>query len=111
VAGLCACVVFTGNLDADDLGTAAFKSLFHEEAEKNPTVPPAVIAANILTYTERDMSIERVDFVGSPLRGTGTTLSAKSAARCSQPWRSSGSHARRKSAMPGSSASCRGNRR
>ena len=30
VASLCACVVFTGNLDADDLGTAAFKRLFHE---------------------------------------------------------------------------------
>ena len=86
VAGLCACVVFTGNLDADDLGTAALKRLFHEEAEKNPTVPPAVIAANILTYTERDMSIERVDFVGSPLQVTWFVLEYHAwvliAARC-----------------------------
>ena len=74
VAGMCACVVFTGNPDADDLSIAAFERLFHEEAEKNPTVPPSVIAANILTYIERDMSIERVDFVGSPLRVTWFVL-------------------------------------
>jgi len=49
VAGVCACVVFTGNPDADDLSIAAFERLFHEEAEKNSTVPPSVIAANILT--------------------------------------------------------------
>ena len=74
VAGVCACVVFTGNPDADDLSIAAFERLFHEEAEKNPTVPPSVMAANILTYIERDMSIERVDFVGSPLRVTWFVL-------------------------------------
>jgi hypothetical protein len=86
VAGLCACVVFTGDPDADDLSAAAFERLFHEEAEKNPTVPPAAIAANILTYVERDMSIERVDFVGSPLRVTWFVLEYHAwvliAARC-----------------------------
>lgn len=70
VAGLCACVTFTGNHDADELAIAGFERLFQEEADKNPTVPPKVIAANILTYVERDMSIERVHFTGAPLRIT-----------------------------------------
>ena len=68
VAGLCACVDFAGDPDADDLSIAAFNGLVQEEAKKNLTVPPAMIAANILTYIGRDMSIERVQFVGSPLR-------------------------------------------
>src|SRR5262245_27952415 len=71
VAGMCACVVFTGNPDADDLSFAAFERLFDEEAEKNATVPPSVIAANILTYIERDMSIERVDSTRERVRRLG----------------------------------------
>src|SRR5215831_3116170 len=68
VGGLCACVTFTGNPDAGDLGIAGFNRLFREETEKNPTVPPALLAANVLTVVERDMSIERVDLLGPPLR-------------------------------------------
>lgn len=68
VAGLCASVVFTGDPDAGDLSIAAFNRLFQEEIGKNPRVPPAAIAADILTFVERDMSIERVGFLGPPLR-------------------------------------------
>jgi hypothetical protein len=65
VAGLCACVDFAGDPDADDLSIAAFNGLVQEEAKKNPTVPPAMIAANILTY------------IGRICRSRGYTLSAR----------------------------------
>ena len=86
VAGLCACVDFTGNADPGDLGVAAFERLFREEIKKNPTVPQNVIAANFLTFVAKDMSFERVDLLGPPLRASWFVLAyfawASIAAQC-----------------------------